>query len=397
MEAIGERGELDLSRVRPVEEVFASYSYFRDGDIAIAKVTPCFENGKGAMLRGLQNGIGFGTTELTVLRPRPGLDPKYLYYVTASPAVRRLGVASMTGAGGLRRVKDDFYLNLYWAVPPESEQRQIANHLDRELPKIDALIAKQERLIDLLTEKKQSAIHHAASRGCDPAVPLKESGVPWIGQTPVHWRIRRLKEISRLESGHTPSRTVPEYWVNCDIPWVSLNDSKQLANVDYIGETAVKISQLGMDNSSARLLPTGSVVFTRDATIGLAAITTRPMAVSQHIIAWAPTGEVLPLFLLRVLNAMRPFLDFYTAGATIKTIGMEDIRKLTMAVPPLPEQQRILDVLEPELQAIDKLIAQCRRAIDLLWEHRASLIAAVVTGKVRVTEVVGDPEEMAGA
>lgn len=332
---------------------------------------------------------------LRALRPAQDL-PRFMYYLLRL-AHHQQRFSSSAGKATIAHLPAESLRRYRFPFPSMQEQRAIVHFLDAEISKVHGLIAKQERLIELLTTKRQAVIHRAVTRGFNASVTLKESGVPWIGRAPTHWQISRLKEVTQLESGHTPSKTVPEYWENCDIPWVSLNDSKQLAAVDYISETAVQISQLGIDNSSARLLPAQSVVFTRDATIGLAAITTRPMAVSQHVIAWVPTGKVLPLYLLRVLNAMRPFLDFYTAGATIKTIGMEDVKKLVMAVPPLPEQQQILDLLEPELQRIDALTAKCRRAIDLLREHRASLISAVVTGKIRVTEAAPQPEELATA
>jgi type I restriction enzyme S subunit len=363
---------------------------FRPGDVLFGKLRPYLAKAW------LADQAGEAVGDIFTLRPGRHILGEYLRNLLLAPSVIAILDGSTFGSK-MPRVSWDFLSTLRIPVPPLKEQQTICSFLACEAQSIDALISKQERLINVLTERRQSLIHQAVTRGLDRSAPMEDSGVPWIGKAPAHWSVRRIKDVSRLESGHTPSKTVPEYWVDCTIPWVSLNDSKQLATTDYITETAVQISQLGLDNSSARLLPAEAVAFTRDATIGLAAITTRPMAVSQHIIAWVPTGKVLPLFLLRVLNAMRPFLDFYTAGATIKTIGMEDIRKLTMAVPPLPEQQQILDALEPELQAIDTLANKCRRAIELLHEHRASLISAVVTGKIRVTEDVPAAEELLAA
>lgn len=136
-------------------------------------------------------------------------------------------------------------------APEQAELRAIVGFLDHETAKIDALVAEQERLIELLKEKRQAFISHTVTKGLDPSVPMKDSGVEWLGEVPAHWDVRRVKDVTRLESGHTPSKTVPEYWVDCDIPWVSLNDSKYLAANDYISDTAVKISSLGIANSSA--------------------------------------------------------------------------------------------------------------------------------------------------
>lgn len=270
------------------------------------------------------------------------------------------------------------------ARPPLEEQTAIATFLDRETAKIDALVAEQEKLIALLQEKRQAVISHAVTKGLNPNVPMKDSGVEWLGEVPGHWAVRRIKDVCRLESGHTPAKTVPAYWVDCDIPWVSLNDSKYLAANDYITDTAVQINQLGIENSSARLLPAGSVVFTRDATIGLAAITTREMAVSQHLIAWCPTGVVEPLFLLRVFNAMKDHLDSYTFGATIKTIGMSDVKSLVTPVPPLVEQVAIGAYLGDKLAALTQLIQEAARSVELLQERRTALISSAVTGQIDV-------------
>ncbi|GAB6048714.1 restriction endonuclease subunit S [Methyloparacoccus murrellii] len=385
MEAVGEDGKLNLERTRPISEVDTGYTYFREGDITIAKITPCYENGKGAVMRGLINNFGFGTTELTVVRPRENQTTSdYLHRLFNSTQFRKLGEAAMYGAGGQKRVPDDFVRDFSVGFPPIGEQQAIADFLDRETAKIDALVAEQENLIALLKEKRQAVISHAVTKGLDPTVPMKDSGIEWLGEVPRHWDVRRVKDVAKLESGHTPSKTVPEYWEDCDIPWVSLNDSKQLAAVDYITNTAVQINSLGLANSSARMLPEGSVVFTRDATIGLAAITTRSMAVSQHLIAWCPSKSIDSLFLLRVFNAMKVYLDAITFGATLKTIGMADVKKLVTPVPPIMEQRSIAAFIDTETAKLDDLTTEARHTIDLLKERRSALISAAVTGKIDV-------------
>jgi len=171
------------------------------------------------------------------------------------------------------------------------------------------------------------------------------------------------------------------------LPWVSLNDSKQLASVDYITDTAVQISELGLANSSARMLPPGSVVFTRDATIGLAAITTRSVAVSQHLIAWIPGARIHALYLLRVFNAMKAFLDSKTFGATIKTIGMADVKKLVTPLPPTEEQARIGQHIDQMKLEFAGQIDAALSVIALLGERRSALISAAVTGQIDVRQI----------
>jgi type I restriction enzyme S subunit len=245
-------------------------------------------------------------------------------------------------------------------------------------------VEEQQRLIALLKEKRQAVISHAVTKGLDPDVPMKDSGVEWLGEVPVHWEVVRVKHAAKLESGHTPNKEKAEYW-DGSIPWVSLNDSKKLAQYDYIDETNFTISDLGIANSSARLLPSRSVVFTRDATIGLAAITTKEMAVSQHLIAWLCHDEVvIPEYLLLVFYAMKEELDRYTFGATIKTIGMPDIRSLSMPLPSISEQKEVIGYVFAERDRLDDLVAEAQKASRLLVERRSALISAAVTGKIDV-------------
>ena len=125
MQSIGEQGSLDLSSTRDHDDVKNGFTQFFDGDVVVAKITPCFENGKGALVQGLLGGIGYGTTELHVLRPGSGTQGRFLYYVTASGAFRKLGEGSMTGAAGQKRVTGGFVSDYRVALPPIEIQAAI--------------------------------------------------------------------------------------------------------------------------------------------------------------------------------------------------------------------------------------------------------------------------------
>ena len=178
MEAIGEQGQLDLSAARPVEEVQSGYSQFFDGDVVIAKITPCFENGKGALIRGTLGGVGFGTTELYVLTPRPDLEGRFLYYITIEPSFRQLGEASMTGAAGQQRVPEDFVRDHRVRVPKLSQQRTIADYLDRETARLDTLVVAKKRSIALLKERRAALIATAVMGQIDVAQAAGEDHAP---------------------------------------------------------------------------------------------------------------------------------------------------------------------------------------------------------------------------
>ncbi|MBY4678891.1 restriction endonuclease subunit S [Marinobacterium arenosum] len=286
---------------------------------------------------------------------------------------------------GRWRLPTEEFNEIEYPVPPKEEQSTVAAFLDHETTKIDTLIEKQQQLIKLLKEKRQAVISQAVTKGLNPDAPMKDSGVEWLGDVPEHWKVGYIKQFAKIESGHTPDKKKEEYWVDCDIPWVSLNDSKSLKIVNYIEDTKYKVNKLGIQNSSARLLPDSAVVFTRDASIGLAAITKKPMAVSQHIIAWLCHENLLiPEFLLLVFYAMTDEFERYTFGATIKTIGMDDVKSLRAALPPISEQEELVTTVFNKMDSMDKAIAKAESFVALLQERRTALISAAVTGKIDV-------------
>lgn len=389
MESLGEDGTLALGESRLLGEVYQGFTYFRDGDVIVAKITPCFENGKGALCRGLNGGIGFGTTELHVLRPGPDTHPMFLWYVTKSHQFRAIGEGMMQGAAGQKRVPDDFLKGCVLPLPPLTEQCAIATFLDRETAAIDALVRKKERLIELLQEKRQALITQAVTRGLNPSVPMKDTGIEWLGQIPAHWDVKRLKYAARLESGHTPSRTVPEYWENCTIPWISLNETSYLREHVFIADTSNYINELGLANSSARVLPEGTVVLSRDATVGVCGILSRPMATSQHFVNWVCSDSLLPLYLLFVFRGpMQDEFERLTNGATLRTIGLPDVKSFRVPLPPVEEQQAITCMILQETANLDGLIGKQGEQIATLREYRQALISAAVTGKIDVRREV---------
>ncbi len=281
-------------------------------------------------------------------------------------------------------------INFWIPTPPVEEQFSIAAFLDRETGKIDALIAEQEKLIALLAEKRQATISHAVTKGLNPDAPMKDSGVPWLGEVPAHWSVGKIQNFARRESGHTPSRQHPEYWENCTVPWFTLADVHQIRDgkTDFVFETKELVSELGLANSSARLLPKGTVMLSRTASVGYAAIMGVDMATTQDFVNWVCRDDLLPEFLLLVLRGMKSEFDRLMIGSTHQTIYMPDVAKLMMAQPPVQEQREIVQALQVRLERFDLLARDAAQAVDLLRERRSALIAAAVTGQIDVRGVV---------
>lgn len=167
MECVSAAGSIDQSNREQICLLWKGFTFFAKGDVVVAKITPCFENGKGALLSELETDIGFGTTEFHVVRAGTKLLHQFLYLTTVSYRFRGIGERFMTGAAGQQRVSEQFIADFPIALPPPDEQQAIVTHIDREVAKIDTLISKYERELELLAEYRASLISHAVTGKID--------------------------------------------------------------------------------------------------------------------------------------------------------------------------------------------------------------------------------------
>jgi type I restriction enzyme S subunit len=399
MEAVGDDGSLSLERTRLIGEVESGYTYFREGDVTIAKITPCFENGKGAVMRGLLEGIGFGTTELIVVRPiLSETISDYLHWLFISTPFRKRGEASMYGAGGQKRVPDDFVRNFAIGFPPVPEQQTIAAFLDRETAKINALIAEQQRLIELLKEKRQAVISHAVTKGLNPDAPMKNSGIEWLGEVPAHWEVRNLSSLStKITNGYVgPTRDI---LVDDGVRYLQ---SLHIKGNRIIFDTPYFVRQEWSDQHQKSILETGDVLIVQTGDIGQVAVVTNEFAgCNCHaLIILAPIKNIVKgEWISWVLNAdygHHSLLSVQT-GALHPHLNCGNIKDISIPLPPIDEQTEIVSYVINELNGFDELVDEARRGIELLKERRTALISAAVTGKIDVRGLVFTalPEEAA--
>ena len=167
MDAVSEYGGIRLDTNKILDDIYDGYTYFRDNDVVIAKITPCFENGKGALAGNLTNGIAFGTTELHVIRPLAKCSGNWLFYLSVSHAFREIGTSEMIGAGGQKRIPENFIKNFSLGIPSLKEQIQIAEFLDDKTTQIDKLVNKASEAIDTLTEYRTALITAAVTGKID--------------------------------------------------------------------------------------------------------------------------------------------------------------------------------------------------------------------------------------
>lgn len=201
---------------------------------------------------------------------------------------------------------------------------------------------------------------------------------PWLSAS--RWATAPIRLVARLGSGHTPSRSRPEYWENCTVPWVTLADVWQLRDgrTTVITETKEKVSLLGLANSAAVKHPAGTVILSRTASVGFSAIMGRDMATSQDFATWTCGPRLEPRYLLHALRGMAPDLKRVATGSTHKTVYMPDIEQLRVPLPPVEEQRRIADFLDGETVLIDQLATLRGNLSRLLTERDEALRDSLV-------------------
>jgi type I restriction enzyme S subunit len=357
---------------------------FDKGDILFGKLRPYLAKAL------LAEAAGEAVGDFHVMRPQAGLYSRFAQYEILNRSFIDI-VDGSTFGSKMPRASWDFVGSMELPTPPLAEQTAIATFLDHETAKIDALVAEQEKLIALLQEKRQAVISHAVTKGLDPNVPMKDSGVEWLGAVPEHWTVMPIRLAARLESGHTPSRSRPDWWQDCTVPWFTLADVWQIRDggADVVHETKELVSELGLANSSARLLPKGTVMLSRTASVGFSAIMGVDMATTQDFANWVCGKELRPEFLLQVFRSMKGEYQRLMMGSTHNTIYMPDIQAFRFALPPMQEQLRIVDHIKDKVSTFHDLIAEAQVAVRLLTERRTALISAAVTGQIDVRGWVG--------
>lgn len=384
MEAIGEQGELDTSRTKLLEEVISGYTYLEEGDVCIAKITPCFENGKGAVLKQLSNKIGFATTEVIPLRCNSPEDRKFLYYLLTSSPFNKQAEGSMYGAGGQKRVSDNFVANYHFALPKPIERPKIAHFLDHETAKIDALIEKQQQLIALLKEKRQAVISHAVTKGLNPNVKMKDSGVEWLGDVPEHWKVGKLGYYAKISNGATPNRENKAFWENGNIPW--LNSSK--INDVFVTQAEQFITKDALLKTSVQPVKENDILMAitgEGQTRGRVAICKISATINQHLAAISITDKLIDHeFLFLWLRSQYERLRFESdgGGATKAAITCGEIGAFPVVIPTSSEQKEIVKYIFKKNDHFDGLEEKAQYQIQLLQERRTALISAAVTGKI---------------
>ena len=386
MEAVGKHGGLDLSMIKELSEVGDGYTYFSDGDVVVAKITPCFENGKGALAVELVNGTAFGTTELHVVRCHPEVDKQFTFYMTLTSTFRKLGESEMYGAAGQKRIPESFITNLKQPIPPLFEQRAIAAFLDRETARIDQLFTKHSLLIERLAEYRNSVItqavtkglppHAARAAGFGPEPHMKSSGSDWIGDVPEHWDVKKLKQSA------TKTNVTAETEEIGDITYIGLENVRP-----WVGSLQ-KMGDPIEPEGAVNIFEPGDVLFGKLRPYLAKGLLSDNLGVcSTEFLVVTPTDyEGQYLLYLILTKGFIQAVDSSTFGAKMPRANWDFIGNQHLPVPPKAEQQAIAQYLDQKIGRIDSLSERAGTAIERLNEYRTALITAAVTGKIDVRE-----------
>ena len=277
---------------------------------------------------------------------------------------------------------------LEFPLAPANEQRRIADKLGAVLTNVDALNDRLARITPLLKRFRQSVLAAATSgRLTEKAKISADSFFPVVltetqqKNIPSKWNWKCLTDLARLESGHTPRKSVPEYWDGGDVPWISLQDIRSADGL-VIYETKLQPTNLGIENSSARLLPAGTVCFCRDISFGYVTIMGREMATSQHFVNWVCGEKLNPKYLMYALMASRDFLAMSGQGTTVTTIYMPALKGLRIAVPSTEEQTEIVRRVEILFAYADRLEARLQAARTAAERLTPALLAKAFRGEL---------------
>ena len=305
--------------------------------------------------------------------------PKYFYYLTLTIDFGRYSTQT-----ALPSMTQTALNNLIFAVPNYAEQTAIAHYLDTKLGEIDALIDKQQILLKKLAEQRTAVITHAVTKGLNPAAPMKNSGVEWLGEVPAHWETWKITHaIDLIGSGTTPKSDNAEYY-DGDILWVTTSELRE----NFISDTKQKVSDSAIKEYSAlKIYPVNSVAMAMyGATIGRLGILEREATFNQACCVFGNSKILHYKFLFYWLWHRRPILISLSNGGGQPNLSQDDLRKLKIPIPSYEEQINIAEYLDQETAKIDRLCETVNQTIGRLKEYRTALITQAVTGKIKVTD-----------
>lgn len=340
--------------------------------------------------------------DLKALQPKPGIDSRYLSWLLRGAEKESMRRTDEAGHG-TKALRMDIWSAMPLPVPPVDEQCVIATFLDRETAKLNELMAEQEKLIALLKEKRQAVIAHAVTKGLDPIVPMKDSGVEWLGEVPTHWTVISLGRATQEKcDGPFGSGLKSEHYKESGVRVIRLQNIRQDgfdgSDEAFIDAEYYQSALAGRDVVAGDVLIAG--LGDERNTVGRACVAPddiAPAMVKADCFRFRLFTEIaVPAFVARQLSVSSSAdAGAFATGTTRSRIPLTVMATRKVSLPPAKEQQEIVSWIEQEMVKLDALCAECEQAIELLKERRTALISAAVTGQIDVRGPVKDEQEQA--
>lgn len=357
-------GRMGATAIRRFGEVKKGYTTFREGDVLFAKITPCMENGKMAVARGLRNGVGCGSTEFHVLRPRPGVDAHYVYHFVSSARFRAQAAHHMTGAVGQKRVPAAFLEQCEMPVPDLDEQRRIVAEIEKQFSRLDEAAAYLTRVKANLLAYKQSAVREA--------IWGDRSGEPATEDLPLGWSkasLSELGEFGRGKSKHRP-RDDPRLFGG-RYPFIQTGDVRRSAGV--IREFTQTYSECGLQQS--RLWPAGTLCITIAANIAETGILAMPACFPDSVVGFVSQDEVLVRYVELFFRTIRANLERFAPATAQKNINLAVLERVQVPLPPVSERTRIVAEVDRRLSIVREVEAEVDAKLKRAQALRQAVLA----------------------
>lgn len=351
---------------------------FQNGDIAMAKVTPCFENGNIAIMNNLFSGFGLGSSELFIFRPK-SISTRYFFYWLQNKAFVARACSTMTGTGGLKRISPSFIRNCPVHYPSTDEQTKISDYLDAKCSDIDVILSKTRSSIEEYKKLKQAVITQAVTKGVRGKREMKDSRVEWIGEIPAEWSVQRIKTIFSIRNERN---YLPLEQVNL----ISLyTDKGVVQHCDIEKTTGNKASNA---DGYKKVYPNDMIVNIILCWMGAIGRSNYAGVTSPAYDVYVPSSKIECKFYHYYFRTLGFSGDCYKNGRGIMAMRWrtysDQFRSIKVVVPPLEEQKEIVGYLDAKCAEIDGLIAKKEQLIKELESYKKSLIYEVVTGKREV-------------
>ena len=346
-----------------VEECFSGGTKFRNGDTIMARITPCLENGKTAQVSILNDGeVGFGSTEYIVFRAKEGIaDKDYLYYLVCNPEVREPAIKSMVGSSGRQRVQMDVVKNLEIDVPPLVEQEKIGSFLKA----FDDKIALNDRINNNLEQQAQSYFQELFVDNADP-----------------EWTTGTISDLGTVVGGSTPSKAKPEYYTESGIAWITPKDLSNNKS-KFVSHGENDITELGLRNSSASIMPEGTVLFSSRAPIGYIAIAAGEVTTNQGFKSVVPKPEIGTPFVYFFLKNTLPVIEGMASGSTFKEVSGSTMKNVPAVIPDAETLAKFSDFCAP-IFAQQRILEEQNQSLATL---RDNLLPKLMSGEIDVSAV----------